>query len=113
MQRTNLDTLRQILAQANRNSSDPFAVDADLATEGGMDGTACRLLQAARDLDRESHEREGAVGLHLGHAVAVVVDAIEAFDLACEEAERTDVGEVWNLLHGIRDTLQSALDADA
>jgi hypothetical protein len=112
MPRTKLDTLRQILDQANRNHRDPFAVDPDLAAEGGMDGDVCLLLQAARDLDLRRHEHPEAIGLHLGHAVDLVVRQIAAFDLACEEAEHTDVGEVWRLLHGIRDTLAGALRAE-
>jgi hypothetical protein len=58
------------------------------------------------------HEHPEAIGLHLGHAVDLVVRQIAAFDLACEEAEHTDVGEVWRLLHGIRDTLAGALRAE-
>jgi len=112
MPRTKLDTLRRILAQANQNHRDPFAVDSDLVVEGGMDGDVCLLLQAARDLDLRRHEHPEAVGLHLGHAVDLVVRQIAAFDLACEEAEYTDVGEVWRLLHGIRDTLAGALRAE-
>ncbi len=48
-----LDTLRAIhrLAMSVRHD---HPVDADLREEAGMDGNLARLLQAARDLDREA-----------------------------------------------------------
>lgn len=50
---THLDTLRRAHAlAATRNIFS--RVDADLAAEAGMDGNLARLLQAARDLDREA-----------------------------------------------------------
>ncbi len=48
-----LDTLRAIhrLAMSVRHD---HPIDADLREEAGMDGNLARLLQAARDLDREA-----------------------------------------------------------
>lgn len=50
---TNLEALRATVARASvAYPLDP--VDADLREEAGMDGNLARLLQAARDLDREA-----------------------------------------------------------
>lgn len=51
---THLDTLRAIVAQAAEFNPTFRPVDADLNAEAGMDGNLARLLQAARDLDRET-----------------------------------------------------------
>lgn len=50
---SNLDTLRAATRLATTRSS-LHPVDDDLAAEAGMDGNLARLLQAARDLDREA-----------------------------------------------------------
>ena len=50
---THLEALRAIVARASLTH--PLApVDADLREEAGMDGNLGRLLQVARDLDREA-----------------------------------------------------------
>ena len=51
---THLDTLRAIVERASQFNSPLCPVDADLSAEAGMDGNLARLLQAARDLDREA-----------------------------------------------------------
>ena len=53
-QMSHLDTLRAIyLLAANTPVTTP--IDPDLAREAGMDGNLQRLLQAARQLDREQN----------------------------------------------------------
>jgi len=52
MEPTYLDTLRAI-ARLSDCQHPLRPIDADLAREAGMDGNLARLLQAARDLDRE------------------------------------------------------------
>lgn len=49
---THLDTLRAIVARDTFRTYN--TVDADLREEAGMDGNLARLLQSARDLDREA-----------------------------------------------------------
>ncbi len=49
---THLDTLRAIVARDAFRTYN--TVDHDLSVEAGMDGNLARLLQAARDLDREA-----------------------------------------------------------
>jgi len=56
---SHLDALRAIVAHASDLNPFTREVDSDLDLEAGMDGHLARLLQSARDLDREAtHHRQ-------------------------------------------------------